>query len=187
MKLSRYFSRIGYFLIVGLLATATMDVVALATVKTGIVHLGPYRIVPELLGRWVGCFPTGTFLHSTILATPSVPHEKLVGLVSHYLIGLTLSSVLLFPHVRVWHRRVTFRTGVVFGLATCIFPWFLMFPAMGFGIMALRLPNPTTLTLFSACNHVAFGIGIFLWNNLIPLFDVRCAEPSKENLRVAAS
>src|SRR5215472_4139675 len=117
----------GYSLMVGLLATLTMDLTALVMVKTGLFRLGPYRVVPELLSRWIGSFPAGAFVHSTILETAPVPHEKLIGLASHYLIGLTLTSVLLFPHVGIRHRSISFRTGLLFGLVTCIFPWFLMF------------------------------------------------------------
>jgi hypothetical protein len=187
MKLSRYFRRISYFLAVGLLATVTMDIAALATVGTGIVQLGPYRIFPELLGRWVGSIPAGSFVHSTILTTRPVPHEKVLGVVSHYLIGLTLSSLLLFPHVSIWHRRVTLRTAVLFGMASCVFPYFLMFPSMGFGIMALKLPHPATLILFSAWNHVAFGLGIFLWSNFKSFSNWRRTELQQENLGPAAS
>jgi hypothetical protein len=186
MKLSQYFSRIGYFLIVGLLATVTMDIAAVAMVKTGLVQLGPYRIFPELLGRWVGSIPAGSLVHSTILTTPSVPHEKAIGIVSHYLIGLTLTSLLLFPHVRIWHRRVTLPTALLYGMTTSVFAYFLMFPSMGFGIMAIRLPHPATLILFSAWNHAAFGLGIFLWSNVKSFSGWGRAELRQENLGSAA-
>jgi len=187
MKGDAYFSPIGYFLIVGLLATITMDITALAMVKTGIVQLGPYRLFPEILGRWVGSIPAGTFVHSTIFSTAPVPHEKVIGIVSHYLIGLTLSSLLLFPHVRIWHRRIMFRTALLFGIASCVFPYFLMFPSMGFGILALKLPHPATLILFSAWNHLAFGLGIFLWSNLKSFSGLRRTKLRHENLGPAVS
>jgi hypothetical protein len=165
--LKTHFKKVGYFLVVGLLATLTMDVAALIIVKSGAITLGRYRIVPELLGRWIGSFPGGKFVHSTIFETAAVPHEKLIGLVAHYLIGITLTSLLLFPHVRIWRRSVSLRGGALFGLATCVFPWFLMFPAMGFGIMAIHLPSPSPLMPLSVLNHVAFGMGIFFWSNVV--------------------
>src|SRR5215467_8079891 len=91
--------RIGYFLAAGLFATFTMDLAALITVMSGLVQLGPYRIVPNLLGRWVGSFPSGTLFHSTILNTAPISHEKLLGILSHYLIGVTLTSLFVYPHV----------------------------------------------------------------------------------------
>jgi hypothetical protein len=116
-----------------------------------------------------------------------VPYEKVIGLLSHYLIGLTLSSLLLFPHVRIWRRRITLRTALLFGMTTCVFPYFLMFPCMGFGIMALKLPHPASLILFSAWNHAAFGFGIFLWSNLKSFPNWRRTELRQENFGPAAS
>jgi DUF2938 family protein len=167
MKLNKKFNHIGYFLAVGWLATITMDVAALITVMSGMVRLGPYQIVPDLLGRWVGSFPLGTVFHSTILETPPIPHEKIVGILSHYLIGVTLASLLVYPHVRIWHRKIAFRHAILYGIATCIFPCFIMFPSMGFGVMGLELPTAVTLMSFSALNHMAFGAGIFAWSNLL--------------------
>jgi len=172
---------------VGLLATLTMDLTALVMVKTGLFRLGPYRVVPELLSRWIGSFPAGAFVHSTILETAPVPHEKLIGLASHYLIGLTLTSVLLFPHVGIRHRSISFRTGLLFGLVTCIFPWFLMFPAMGFGIMGLNLPRSAPLMPLSLLNHAAFGLGIFLWSNVVLVSKRRQSNECEESLGSATT
>src|SRR5262249_26947882 len=119
MRIRALLRRLGYFLAVGLLATVTMDITALMIVKTGAAKLGPYRLVPELLGRWVGSFAQGRLVHATILVTPPVHHEKLLGLASHYLIGVTLTSLLLWPHVEIWRRRISLRTAMLFGLATC--------------------------------------------------------------------
>src|SRR5437899_2194771 len=158
---------IGYFLVVGLLATITMDLTALVTVKSGLVRLGPYRLFPDMFGRWVGSFSAGKVFHSTILETPPIPHERIVGIVCHYLIGITLTTLLVYPHVRIWRQRVAFRSAILYGIATCILPWFVMFPAMGFGVMGLRLNIAGTLVFFSLFNHVAFGAGIFIWSNLL--------------------
>jgi hypothetical protein len=143
-----------------------MDLAALLTVMSGLVRLGPYQIVPNLLGRWIGSFPNGNVFHSTILNTAPIPHEMVLGILSHYLIGVTLTSLFVYPHVLIWHRAITFRNSLVYGIATCIFPYFLMFPAMGFGVMALNLKGAGMLLAFSLLNHAAFGIGIFVWGNL---------------------
>src|SRR6476660_5026345 len=118
---------VGYVLTTGLMATITMDLVALLAVSTGLVQLGSYRIVPQLLGRWVGCFVRRRPLHSTILDTSPIPHEALLGLLSHYLIGVTLTSVFLYFNLRLWRRTPSLWAALFFGLATCIFPYLLMF------------------------------------------------------------
>jgi hypothetical protein len=170
---------LGYFLAVGLLSTITMDLAALIMIISGMVRLGSYQIVPNLLGRWVAAIPTGTLVHSSILETPPFSHEKVVGLLCHYLIGVTLTSLFVYPHIRIWHRKIELRSAILYGIATCIFPYFIMFPAMGFGVMALKLKAAGTLMSVSFLNHVAFGLGIFAWSNLLykPLGN---REPSNE-------
>jgi len=41
-------------LIVGILATITMDVVAVIALRLGIAGRGPRRTGPDLIGRWIG-------------------------------------------------------------------------------------------------------------------------------------
>jgi len=165
MPNERFFGA-GYFLTVGLLATFTMDLAALILLMSGLIQLGPYKILPNLLGRWVGSFPGGTVFHSTILNAAPIRHEKVLGILCHYLIGVALTSLIVYPHIRIWCRAITFRNALVYGMVTCIFPWFLMFPAMGFGVMGLKLNNAGILMGFSFLNHAAFGMGIFMWSHL---------------------
>jgi hypothetical protein len=40
--------------IVGILATVTMDVVAVIALRLGIAGRGPRRTGPDLIGRWIG-------------------------------------------------------------------------------------------------------------------------------------
>jgi len=170
------------FLAAGLLATLTMDLGALTMIVSGIASPGPYRIVPNLLGRWVGSFPSGILFHFTILDTPPIPHEKVLGILCHYLIGISLTSLLLYPHVRIWHRKIALGSALLYGIATCIFPYFVMFPAMGFGVMGFKLDGAGKLACFSALNHVIFGAGIFIWSNLLnkpSLSAQRCADSER--------
>ena len=130
MKFKEQLSFVGYFLVTGVLATITMDMTALTMVKSGIIHLGDFQIVPSLLGRWVGYFPAGIFFHSTILETQPLAHERLIGILSHNLIGVTLTTLVVYPHVLIWRQKIAPGTAVLFGICTCLFPYFVMFPAM---------------------------------------------------------
>ena len=57
-------------LIVGILATVTMDVVAMMALRLGIAGRGPRRAGPDLIGRWIGYLLQGKFRHMDILQTP---------------------------------------------------------------------------------------------------------------------
>src|SRR5258705_8850465 len=80
-------------LIVGILATVTMDVVAVIALRLGIAGRGPRRTGPDLIGRWFGCLLRGKFGHTDILRTPPLRGELVLGLASHYLIGVALALV----------------------------------------------------------------------------------------------
>jgi hypothetical protein len=53
-------------LIVGILATVTMDVVAVMALRLGIAGRGPRRTGPDLIGRWMGYLLQGKFRHTDI-------------------------------------------------------------------------------------------------------------------------
>jgi len=167
MKLAKRFIDLGYLLATGILATLTMDVIAIASVKSGIFKLGRHQIGPHLLGRWVGSFPTGRVIHSNILDTSPLPHEVAIGVASHYVIGFTLSSIFVISWLKIFARKINLSSALIFGISTCVFPYFLMFPAMGFGVMGLKTVHESMLVPFSAFNHAVFGVGIFIWTHLL--------------------
>ena len=156
-----------YIVSSGILATLAMDTAALALVANHLGNSVPYRIVPNLLGRWIGSMANKTFVHSTIFETPALPHEAALGVVCHYLIGITLTALILYPNLKVRQAPPSLRAAITFALGTCVLPYFLMFPAMGFGMLGLKAPEPFVRIVFSAVNHAAFGVGIFLWSSIL--------------------
>ena len=78
-------------LIVGVLATVTMDVVAVIILRLGIAGRGPRRTGPDLIGRWIGYLLRGKFRHTDVLQTPPLPGELVLGLAAHYSIGIVLN------------------------------------------------------------------------------------------------
>src|SRR4051812_42517504 len=53
-----------------------------------------------LLGRWIGHFAEGRFVHERIAASSPVAGERAIGWVAHYAIGVTFALVL----VVIWGR-----------------------------------------------------------------------------------
>src|SRR5262245_39542707 len=80
-------------LIVGMLATLTMDVVAVIALRLGIAGRGPRRTGPDLIGRWIGYLLRGKYRHTDILQTPPLRGELIMGLAAHYSIGIVLILV----------------------------------------------------------------------------------------------
>ena len=119
-------------LIVGVLATVTMDVVAVIALRLGIAGRGPRRTGPNLIGRWIGYLLRGRFRHTDILQTPPLRGELLLGLAAHYLIGITLPLVYLGLLV-VAHATPTDLGAILYGTGTTVLPWFLILPSPGMG------------------------------------------------------
>jgi len=149
-------------LIVGILATITMDVVAVIALRLGIVGRGPRRTGPDLIGRWIGYLLRGKFKHTDILQTPPLQGELVLGLAAHYSIGIVL-TLLYLGLLIVAHGRPTAPTAILYGTATTVFPWFLMFPSQGMGWLGRDAPGDAHLASMSLFNHIIFGLGLALW------------------------
>jgi len=152
--------------IVGILATVTMDVVAMIVLRLGMAGQGPRRTGPDLIGRWVGYLLQGKFRHTDILQTPPLRGELVLGLVAHYAIGIVLTLVYLGLLI-VAHAKPTALSAVLYGTATTVLPWFLMFPSQGMGWLGRDAPGDTRLAHMSLFNHIVFGLGIALWMAVI--------------------
>jgi hypothetical protein len=152
--------------IVGILATVTMDVVAMIVLRLGMAGKGPRRTGPDLIGRWVGYLLQGKFRHTDILQTPPLRGELVLGLVAHYAIGIVLTLVYLGLLV-VAHAKPNALSAVLYGTATTVLPWFLMFPSQGMGWLGRDAPGDTHLARMSLFNHIVFGLGIALWMAVI--------------------
>ena len=67
-------------LIVGILATVTMDVGASIALRLGIAGRGLRRTGPDLIGRWIGYLLRGKFRHPDILQTPPFARRTSLGI-----------------------------------------------------------------------------------------------------------
>ena len=115
-----------------------------------------------LLGRWVSHLPAGTLRHASIAAAPQKPHECPVGWVAHYSIGMVLALVFVLFVSGEWLARPTALPALLFGLATVIFPFFILQPSLGLGIASSRSPNPTQARLKSIVTPTVFGVGLYV-------------------------
>jgi hypothetical protein len=115
-----------------------------------------------LLGRWVSHMPSGTLRHASIAAAPKKPHECTVGWVAHYSIGVVLALVFVLFVSGEWIARPTALPALLFGIATVVFPFFILQPSLGLGIASSRTPNPMQARLKSLATHTVFGVGLYV-------------------------
>lgn len=116
----------------------------------------------SLLGRWIRHMPSGTFRHASIAAAPQKEFECAVGWIAHYTIGLSLALTFVALASPEWLARPTLLPALLFGIVTVVFPFFILQPALGFGVAASRTAKPAQARLKSAVTHSVFGVGLYV-------------------------
>jgi hypothetical protein len=115
-----------------------------------------------VLGRWVQHMPEGTLRHANINAAPQKPFECAVGWIAHYSIGVAFALGFVVLTSADWLARPTLLPALLYGIATVVFPFFLMQPSFGLGIAASRTPRPMQARLKSLATHTVFGFGLYV-------------------------
>lgn len=115
-----------------------------------------------LIGRWLSHMLTGTFTHASIAAARKRPVECAIGWTAHYLIGITFAVMLVLLTSGSWLEAPSLFPALLVGIGTVPIPYFIVQPALGFGIAAAKTPNPTQARLKSLMTHTVFGVGLYL-------------------------
>jgi hypothetical protein len=142
---------------VGLGATLVMDLWAIFLKRAFNIPSPNYCFV----GRWLRYMPEGIYRHRSIAATPPRPAECTVGWIAHYATGVVYALSLVLVTTPRWLHEPTLLPAMIVGLATVVFPFFVMQPSFGLGAAASKTPNPTQARLRSLMNHAVFGFGLY--------------------------
>ena len=142
---------------IGIGATLLMDVWNLFLKRTFSIPSLNYC----LLGRWLRHMPGGRFRHASISAASQKAFECPVGWMAHYTIGVVFALVLVLV-TGEWLARPTLLPALLYGIATVVFPFFVMQPSLGLGIAASRTPKPAQARLKSLATHTVFGVGLYV-------------------------
>jgi len=145
-------------ILIGAGATVLMDLWGF--VQKRFLGLSPLNYC--LLGRWIGHFPRGQFVHENIQRSAAVRGECTLGWTMHYAIGVTFAGLLLAVWGLDWTERPTLAPALVVGIGTVVAPFFLMQPGMGSGIAAAKTPKPNVARVRSLATHTIYGVGLYL-------------------------
>ena len=115
-----------------------------------------------LLGRWLRLMLRGKFRHSSIAAAPEQPLECATGWLAHYSIGVVFALGFLLLAPGDWHTRPTLPPALLYGIATVVFPFFVLQPSLGFGIASSKSAHPARARAKSLGTHTVFGFGLYL-------------------------
>ena len=153
--------------LVGIAGTVTMDVLAGVSRKLGLA-MGAKG---QWVGRWYLGIARGRFVHADIRSAPECPGEKRAALVGHYVIGIVLAVLYVFGMELAGLSPASFVVAVCYGLGTCVFPWFLVFPALGFGVFGRKGPHELKLFAASVLNHFWYGLGLWWAVNVLRIVE----------------
>ena len=152
-------------ILIGLGATLTTDIWALFLNRAFKIPAPNYCLV----GRWLRYMPEGTFTHSNIASAPQKSAECTVGWIAHYMIGITFAIAFVVLAGNNWLQHPTLIPAIIFGVVTVLMPFFIMQPSFGLGLAASKTSNPAQARLRSLMNHIAFGVGLYLFGLLVNL------------------
>lgn len=149
--------------VIGLVATVTMDVLTLAAVKLRL----SAPLAPALVGRWFASVARARPLHSDIAQEAPLDHEVAIVFPVHYAIGATLALVYLASAAALGLDPRHAGMALAFGLATSVLAWLLMFPSMGYGFFGVHGPAGTRLFASSLLSHAFYGVGLWLGASIV--------------------
>lgn len=150
----------------GLAGTVLMDLIAIAAEKLKITSGGRCG-GPQVIGRLVIGMFEGRFVHKNIIDSNPVKNEASAGWIFHYLTGgiLALTYPLFFlalNHMPQDHLI----SSVVWGLATSLLPWLILYPGYGWGLFGLRAPKNASPLIATPVAHMLYGLGLGIVLNI---------------------
>ncbi len=148
---------LAHIALVGIGATALLDAWLWLLQRLG-VPTGSFA----LIGRWVGHMARGQLRHAAIGRASPVPHELLLGWLTHYGVGIAFAGLMVGVQGLSWLHAPALVPAVLVGAATVVMPLAVMQPAMGLGFAASKTPAPLHNRLRSLANHTVFGLGLYL-------------------------
>ncbi|TPN83332.1 DUF2938 domain-containing protein [Mesorhizobium sp. CU2] len=141
---------------IGIGATVLMDIWAIILNKA----IGQPLPNWGMVGRWVRHLPQRVF-HDDIGKAAPYAHEKALGWVFHYLVGILYGVILVVLAGADWLANPTFLPAFILGIVTVGAGWFLLAPGMGAGWAASKTPNPTKVRALNLVAHTVFAFGMF--------------------------
>lgn len=144
-------------IIIGVLATGLIDLWQQFLTRA----IGLPSANWRLIGRWVAGMSRGVLVHPSIATADGVRGEAAIGWTFHYLVGVVYAGLYL-AIVGPWpEAEPNLGSALAFGAITLAAPWFVMQPALGFGVMAKRVPNRLAVSVVTVSTHLMFGCGLY--------------------------
>ncbi len=151
----------------GLVGTGLMDIVGIFATEKLKIRWGGWG-GNAALGRWALGIFGGHFVHKNIIESSPVKNEVLVGGAFHYFTGgsLALTYPLFYLAFNVPMPGNHLISSLLWGLATVLLPWFILFPGFGWGFFGVRAPSNVRSFISPMVEHLLYGLGLGIVLNI---------------------
>jgi len=110
----------------------------------------------------------GYLVHKDIIESEPIKNEVFFGWAFHYFTGgtLALTYPLFYLAFNVPQPESHLISGLLWGLATVLFPWFILFPVFGWGFFGVRAPRNVRSLISPMVEHLFYGLGLGIVLNI---------------------
>jgi len=152
----------------GLLGTALMDIAGSLAERLKITSVGKWG-GNRALGRWALGIFRGHFVHKDILKSSPLKNELFAGWITHYFTGgcVALTYPFFFLAFNVTTPEDHLLPSLIWGGATIVLPWFILYPAFGWGFFGIRAPKGTRPLVATTISHLLYGLGLGIVLNIV--------------------
>jgi hypothetical protein len=101
-------------------------------------------------------------VHRDIVKFSPLKYELPAGWITHYLTGgiVALTYPVFYLSFNVPMPADHLFPALLWGLATTLLPWFILYPAFGWGFLGIRAPGGTRPLIATTTSHVLYGLGL---------------------------
>lgn len=111
-----------------------------------------------MVGRWVLGMPSGRLVVDGTNETPPSAQEKTVGWIFHYGIGIAYAAIVLIVWGTGFIADPTLLPIIIVGLlASTTAGLLILFPGLGGGLFASKLPNQGVMIIYLIVAHSVFA------------------------------
>ena len=145
----------------GFIGSVFMDIAEARMSKFGLSS----GVTGEYIGRWVNGLINGVVRHKNIADTAPARNELRIAQVFHFVVGggvVALFYPFFLEVIGPGSSASHLLLATIFGLITCILPWFILMPSFGWGLFGINAPGGSKTVISPVLSHIAYGFGIGL-------------------------
>ncbi len=107
-------------------------------------------------------------MHRDIVKSNPLKNELPAGWVTHYLTGgiVALTYPVFYLAFNLPMPADHLFPALLWGLATTLLPWFILYPAFGWGFFGIGAPSGTRPLIATTTSHVLYGLGLGIVLNI---------------------